>query len=253
MLAGFILLFAPQKLTNKFQFAFARIFHWPLSIGRNVSLFASRLTASGQQPTSDIVSRREYNKLQAHADNLEEALIQGRREFKKLYGLYNRYVWDGVEFALADVTRASIDESHCELIINCGEKNGLARGQFVLGDNTIIGAISEVSPHTARVKLITDPTSKIAVKIRGLNIGAVMQGNGKNSASVRLLKHKIKIGEKVRACKKPGFLDVPMITGTVARCETDDENPLLWDITVEPVCDIERLNSVAVIIMKRQE
>jgi hypothetical protein len=28
---------------------------------------------------------------------------------------------------------------------------------------------------------------------------------------------------------------------------------LLWDITVEPACDIETLNSVAVIIMNPQE
>ena len=78
-----------------------------------------------------------------------------------------------------------------------------------------------------------------------------MQGTGSNSAKVQLLsiKHKVKIGDVVYARKKPGFLDAPMIIGTVAQCKRDDENPSLWDITVKPASDIERLNSVAVIIM----
>jgi len=35
----------------------------------------------------------------------------------------------------------------------------------------------------------------------------------------------------------------------VALCERNKESPLLWDITVEPVCDIETLSDVAVIVM----
>jgi len=103
--------------------------------------------------------------------------------------------------------------------------------------------------------LITDPTSKIAVKIAELNVDRLMQGNGKNSAKVQLLsiKHKVKTGDIVYAGKKPGFLDAPMIIGTVVQCKRDDENPSLWDITVKPACDIERLNGVAVIVMNPQQ
>ena len=245
MLAGFIFLFAPQNLTNKFQFAFARIFRWPLSIGRNISL-----SARAQQPLIDVVSRREYDKLQNHLANLTEALIQGRQEFEKLYGLYNRYVWDDVEFMLADVITASIEGTHCELIINRGENDGLSEGQFVLGDNSIIGTISVLSSRTARVKLITDPTSKIAVKIAELK--TVMKGDGDNLAKVEMAKHKVKIGEDVFALKKPGFLDAPIKVGTVVKCESNDKHPLLWDIMIKPACKIEILNDVAVIIMNPQ-
>ncbi len=152
---------------------------------------------------------------------------------------------------LADVITVTVDESRGELIINRGQIDGLAKDQFVLGDNSIIGTISEVSSRTAQVKLVTDSTSKIAVKIAG--VGRVMQGNG-NTARVPLLpiKYKVKTGDIVLANKKPGFLDVPLIAGRVAQCKRDDENPSLWDITVKPVCDIERLNDVAVIIMNPQ-
>ncbi len=248
ILTGFIFLFTPQKLTNKFQFAFARIFSWPLSISRNISL-----SAHTQQPLTNLVSRRKYNKLQNYLANVTQELLQERQKFEKLSGLHNRFVWEGADFVLADIITAFIDASHSELIINRGQVDGLTEGQFVLGDNSIIGTISDVSSRIARVKLITDPTSNIAVKIAELNAGRIMQGNGNNSAKLRLLKHKVKTGDKVYADKKPGFLDAPMIIGTVSDCKRNDEIPLLWDITVEPACDIETLSSIAVIIMNPRE
>ena len=248
MLAGFIFLFTSQKLTNKFQFAFARVFSWPLSIGRNISL-----SARTPQPLTNVVSRRKYNRLQNYLANVTEELLQERQRLERLSGLHNRFVWEGVDFVLADIIAAFIDASHCEFIINRGQIDGLAEGQFVLGDNSIVGTISEVSSRIARVKLITDPTSNIAVKIAELNSGRIMQGIGNSSARVRLVKHKIKTGNNVYADKKPGFLDAPMIVGRVSKCKRNDETPLLWDITVTPPCDIETLNSVAVIIMNPRE
>ena len=81
-----------------------------------------------------------------------------------------------------------------------------------------------------------------------------MQGSGKNSAKVQLVstKYKIKAGDVVYAQKKPGFLGTPVIVGTVAQCKVNDENPLLWDIAVQPACDLESLTEVAVIVMNPQ-
>jgi rod shape-determining protein MreC len=248
MLAGLISLFAPQSLTSKFQFAFARIFSWPLSIGRNISL-----SARTQQPLTDVISRRKYNKLQNYLANVTQELLQERQKLEKLSGLHNRFVWEGVDFVLADIITAFIDASHSELIINRGQIDGLAKGQFILGDNSIIGTISDVSSRIARVKLITDPTSNIVVKIEELNLGRVMQGSGNNSAKLRMVKYKVRSGDNVYADKKPGFLDAPMIVGKVGDCKRNDEIPLLWDITVKPTCDIETLDSVAVIIMNPRE
>ena len=245
MLAGLIFLFAPQNLTGKFQLAFAHIFRWPLSIGRGF-----RLSAYTRQPLTDIVSRRQYNQLQNYLVNVTEELNEERQKVKKLSGLRkNRRPLEGAKLVPADVIAASIDDLHAEFIINRGDGDGLGKGQFVLGDNSIVGTISEVSARTARVRLITDPASKIAVKIAKLDVSRVMQGAGNNSAAIRLVRHKAKAGDVVYADKKPGFLDVPIIAGRVVECGRDDENPLLWDITVTPACEIERLSDVAVIIM----
>ncbi|MHC4557506.1 MAG: rod shape-determining protein MreC [Planctomycetota bacterium] len=253
-LAGLIFFFAPQRLTNKFQFAFARTFHWPLSIGRNILLSTSRFTASAQGSLTEAVSRNRYDKLHNNLANVMEWLRQERQKVEKLSGLRDRPVWKGVNFVLADVITASIAGLQSELIINRGREDNLAKGQFVMANDSIIGIISSVDSRTARVRLITDPASKIAVRIAKFNIDCIMQGTAKNSAEIQLVpkKYKIKTGDVVYAQKEPGFLGTPVIVGTVAQCKSNNDNPLLWDITVKPACDIESLSSVSVIVMNPQ-
>ena len=250
MLAGSIFLFAPQRLTNNFQSTFAHIFRWPLSMGRSISLFAR-----ARQLPLDVVPRSQYNKLQNHLINITEWLNQEREKVKKLSGLRNRPIWKGADLVLADVITASGGGSRTELIINRGTDDNLSKGQFILGENSIIGTVSVVSPRTARVKLITDPTSKIAVKIGGLDVSRLMQGDGNDCAKIQLFpyKNKVNAGDVVKACKTPGFLNSAMITGRVAWCKRDDENPSIWDITVKPACAIEGLNDVVVIIINPEE
>ena len=240
MLVGFIFLLAPQNLTNKFQLTFAHIFRWPLSIGRSISL-SSRV----QPELTDMVSRRKYNQLQNHLANVTEELNQEKEKVEKLSKMRDRRALEGAGLMIAYVITASSDG----FIINRGEGDGLEKGQFVLADNSIIGTICEVSPRTARVELITETTSNIAVTIGGLK--TVLQGDGKGAAKVRMfsIKHDVKIGDNVYACKKPGYLDTTMVVGTIAHCERDSENPLLWDVTVKPACDIQQLSDVAVIVM----
>ena len=245
ILVGFIFLFAPQKLANNFQSTFARIFHWPLSMGRSISL-----SVRAKQLPIDVVPRSKYNQLQNHLANVQEWLDQEREKVEKLSGLRDRPIWEGAKLMIADV--APVSGSSTELILNKGEDDGLREGQFVLGEESIIGTVSVVSSRTARVKLITDSTSKIPVKIGEFDVIRLMQGDGKDFAKIELLpsrKYNVKVGDDVLVCKMPGFLNSAMITARVAQCRRDDENPSVWDITVKPVCNIERLDEVVVIII----
>jgi len=247
MLTGIIFLFAPQNLTSKFQLAFVHIFHWPLSISGDLAL-----TAKTQQNFSGTASRSETQYLNYIA-NLEKTLAEERRKFEKLAGLYNTYVWEGTDFALADIITKTPDRSRSELTIACRKTTGLVQGQFVLGDECIIGRISNVFPQISKatVELFTDPNSAIPIEVAGLK--NIMKGNGDNSAKIEMVKNKIEVGENVYALKKPGFLDAPIIVGKVSQCSRNQKNASLWDVTVVPACNIEQLEDVAVIIMNPQK
>ena len=243
MLAGCILLFTPQSLTGKLQLAFVNVFRWPLSLGGNVAL-----TARTQQPYADSLGSDEVQ-LRNNIAILQKTLEQQRKKFQDLSGLYNTYVWEGVDFASAGVITRTLDGPHNELTIEYRKKKGLVEGQYVLGDKSIIGTISEVLPQMriARVKLITDSMSRIPVLIAG--VPTIMKGCDGHFAKIEDLKQKVDVGKEVFALRKVGFLDAPIIAGRVSRCERDDKEAVVWDVTVVPACDIERLDDVAVIIM----
>ncbi len=250
ILAGLLFLFAPDSLANRFQFTFARIFHRHLSLNRDLAI-----SLSDQQSAANVVNSNKYIELRNYLANNMQLLRQERQKVEKLSGLRDKFAWKGVGFVLADVITTIIDNSRCELIINRGKEDGLSQGQFVMGDHSIIATISDLDSHTARARLLTDPRTKIAVKIAQLNVTALLQGSGNNTAEIRLLpaKHKIKVGDIVYARKKPSFLETHVIAGTVEQCKNDGENPLLWDITVRPACDVEKINNVTVIVMNLQK
>ncbi|MHC4456406.1 MAG: rod shape-determining protein MreC [Planctomycetota bacterium] len=246
ILSGLIFLLAPQNVTNRFQLAFARIFRLPLSIGRSISL-----SARIAYPPAEPVSQRDYDRLQNYLANVEKELNQKQNKLNKLSGYERLYSLEGAKLMMADVITAFIDALKAELVINRGEIDGLAVGQFVLGDNSVIGTISELTSRTGRVRLFTDPKAKTEINIGKLKIDRLMEGTGRNCAKVPLtsIEHKVKVGDIVYARKKPGLLDSSMIIGKVSECKEDDENPTIWDITVKPVCNIENIKDVAVIIM----
>jgi rod shape-determining protein MreC len=243
VLASFIVLLSPQNLTNKFQFAFTYVFRWPLTIGRNISLSAAR-----QQPVrdKDIVSREQYERLLNAYANLIEQREELYEENVMLKKIRYKPAWERAGFVQADVITVSVDNLRGELIINRGKEDHLEKDFFVMTDNSIIGTISQVSARTAKVKLFTDPGSNFKVGINGTN--KLMKGCGNNQAKVEMLKQKIKLGTEIMASKIPGFLDTPTIIGKVVRCEHNDQ-PLLWDITIEPVCNIQKIESLHVIVM----
>jgi len=244
------MLLMPQAVTSKLQFAFVHFFSKPLSICRNFTR-----AASGQQPASKFVDKRQYLKLRNHLANNMQWLRQERQNVAKLSGLRTRSVWEGVGFVLADVITDSTDISQNELIINRGRDDGLERDQFVVYDHGVIGIIIDLDRRIARVRLLTDPRSKVAVKIGDLGRQGILQGNGDGSARIELIpkEDRIEKGDIIYVQKKPGFLEVPMIAGTIARCEIDEENPVLWEIIVEPTSNVKDIESVTVITINSQK
>jgi len=259
MIAGLIFFFAPQSWTGRLQLTCAKIAEAPLRAGRTLS---SR--AETDSSAADVVSRAQYDMLRNRLANVTQWLSDERQKVEELSRLSNRPIWKGASFLQADVIKVSMTDSFCEMIINRGSDEGIGKGQYVLGDESIIGTVSQVAPRIAKVRLITDPESKLAVKIadevqaagsgkkrRAEETESLMHGMGNNSAKILLLpaKYKVTLGSTVYVRKNPGLLDTAIMAATVTQCGRDAENPLIWDIKVEPACNIKALEHVVVIIM----
>ena len=117
-------------------------------------------------PLTDVVNRREYDKLENYLAYVTEQLNHERQKVAELSKIRNRLSLEGAGLVVAYIIPAASSGLRKELLINRGRGDGLAKDQFVLGDNnSIIGRVAEVSSRTSRVRLITDPMSKIAVII----------------------------------------------------------------------------------------
>lgn len=237
-----ILLLVPQSVTGQFQLAFAHVFRWPLSLGRTISL-----STHVNQRRENVVPRDKYEQLEVHVANLQVQLRQAQLKIEQLSNLRQRYPLSGAGFVPAQVITANITPLRCELVINRGQDEGIRTGQFVLADNSVIGTVISVDSRTARIRLITDRESKIAVKIGDAD--RFMHGCGDSQARVPMIKTKVPVGAKVVASEKAGFLDVPMVVGDVVQCENNSQSALLWDLIVEPVGDLGKLQKVTVVVM----
>lgn len=255
MIVGLVFLFAlPQKAGSRLQLAYARVFRWPLAAGHSLTL-ASRSTALPQDVTpkeyQDLLANQRQ--LQNRIANLQAALLDTQKRNEQLAKLREKPEWENVEFRQARIIPVA-DQT----IINRGTEHGVADGQFVMSLSerggvdesvSIVGTVAGVDVKTAKIRLITDKGSRIFASIGSLTVRGIMEGQGNRTARIANISqdHKISKGDSVYVQKQPG-LDVPVIVGRVVSCQVDLENPLLWDIRVEPVCDVAGLSDVAVVV-----
>ncbi len=243
-LAGCILLLTPQKITGKVQGTFTHVFRFPLHLGRSITL-STRMT-----DTAAYASQRTTEQYENHIANLAAELERRNQQIEALAKIrYRQHALAGASLVMADVITANMAGSRNELLINRGQNDGLELDQFVLGENCIIGTVSYVWSRQAKVRLITDSSSQLAVTSTKSGQKPVwMFGAGNGEAVIRWSKARLADGENIMVRQYPGLLDCPMIAGRVSECKKNDQNALLWDITVRPACDVAMLPSVTVIV-----
>jgi rod shape-determining protein MreC len=253
MLGGLICLFLPSSLTGKVHLAFLGFYKYtPASIGGSIPLAAVATGTDATLSSDHQQLKSQYLQLQNHRDNLWAELAAEHRKNERLAGLRTRFpALSGCSFISAEIITSQGRSKSTEKVINRGSADGIRKDQFVLGDNAIIGRISEVSARTAVVRIVSDKGSQIPVEVAGSKVASVMRGDGKGLARIKMVprKYRVEKGAAVYTCKVPGVLDIPLVVGKVQSYKADDDHPLLWDIFVKPASDIENLASVDVIVM----
>jgi len=66
------------------------------------------------------------------------------------------------------------------LVINRGSRDGIAEGYTVTGPGGLVGRVVAVSPNTARILMISDPTSRVGGKISRSRAMGVIRGQSNN-------------------------------------------------------------------------
>jgi rod shape-determining protein MreC len=153
---------------------------------------------------------------------------------------------------------SALDQS---VTISAGRNDGIALDDVVLTHQGLVGTVSKVFGSEARVTLITDPTSNVrAVDVQNLAaVGILEHGSGSNALILdRVGKDKPQVGYGdmiITAGSAPGPLqslfprNIPIgYVSSVGQTDTD----IYQNIQVQPYVDLSSLESVLVLVPKKQ-
>ena len=135
------------------------------------------------------------------------------------------------------------------IIINAGSNDGILRGMPVVTDQGLIGRVDAVIADAARVQLITDPASKVNVRLQNAETEASLVGSVTGDVTLDLIPQDINVqpGDLVLTSGLGGGYPPDLIIGQVVNVRSRDFD-LFQQATVQPVVDFNRLQIVLVIV-----
>ncbi len=242
-------LILPHQITSNLNSFFVELFSPIISLRIDIP----KDLISSKTPGSDWVSRQEYNRLWTAYKNIYADLLEEHERLEKMSQYRSYLPKSGAGLVAAKVIRKEPGQF---LLISRGALDGVRVGQYVMSDGAVVGTISEVSTANARVTLVINNSHSLEVRIlrEGNNdyLRANIKGDAVRACKIPLVSREfdVKPGDVVFASPNTRFLDTPRIIGEITHVAPDQDNPLLWDITIRPPIEYDRLQEVAVVVME---
>jgi rod shape-determining protein MreC len=131
---------------------------------------------------SESVSLVEKKLTNARIIELEQRigeLEQQNQQLKQLLGDFEKYKRSAIA---APIIGRSADNWWQQAILGRGSRDGIEKGFAVTGIGGLVGRVIEVTPHSSRVLLISDPNSRVgAIVTRSRSMGLI-KGRGSQIA-----------------------------------------------------------------------
>jgi rod shape-determining protein MreC len=118
----------------------------------------------------------------------------------------------------------------------------------VVTSEGVVGRVIEVSLHTAKVLLITDPNSAMDVIVQRSRTQGIMEGKVEEVCVLKYVQKNedVQVGDKVITSGLGGIFPKGLVTGTVTKVER--KRPGIFQyIEVTPSVDFSRLEEVLIL------
>ena len=218
--------------------------------------FSSRFIAVQDFLTAprDVASLRQRNaELEAEVSSLQAQVIQlqqqvGETDILAALVDFSLARSENTYKAAAVIGRDPSPFLHY-VIINAGSNDGVLRGMPVVTNQGLVGRIDAVIADAARVQLITDPGSKVNVRLQNAETEASLVGSVTGDLTLELIPQDFDIeqGDLVLTSGLGGGYPPDLIIGQVVNIRSRDFD-LFQQATVQPVVDFNRLQIVLIII-----
>jgi rod shape-determining protein MreC len=109
-----------------------------------------------------------------------QQLVYFRSENSRLRQLLNSSIILQDDLLVAEVVGFSPSQFNHFILLNKGERDGVYIGQSVLDANGLLGQITEVTPLTSKVLLITDSSHGVPLQVIRSGVRGIGEGIGRN-------------------------------------------------------------------------
>ena len=206
---------------------------------------------------------KENKKLQKKVDELTTDNTRLRQEqyeldrLKQLYKLdenYSDYKKIGAHVIADNGTNWFSD-----FIIDKGSKDGIKKNCNVLAGSGLVGIVTEVGPHYARVRALIDDASNVSAMMLSTSDTCIVRGDLKLASDGRLRfeklannDNKIEVGEQVVTSHVSDRYLQGLFIGYVSEVKVDSNN-LTRSGYITPAVDYSKIQEVLVITKTKQE
>lgn len=189
----------------------------------------------------------ELRRRLAQAESDVAALREERTALERAAALLSAVGPSADQFTPASVLLRDPAPGRQHVVIDRGRDHGVQPGQPVVGaGSTLVGVVSEVDAKQARVRLLTDRQSAVAVLIQSSRTPAVLAGDGR---ALHLefvpIDAAITPGEVILSSALGGLLPPGLLIGRVASVESRGSD-LFQVVTVDPLANLDRVEQVLV-------
>lgn len=220
-------------------------------IGKGISGFADNLQTLKEVQKENETLQAEINELRVENNFLKQELYT-LKELEALYELDQQYT--SYEKVAARVIGKDPGNYFENFIVDKGKKDGLSVDMNVIADGGLVGIVTEVGDHWARVRSIIDERNNVSGKILSTEDMCTITGDLEMMMKDGNIKmHQLmdsdqnsKVGDQVVTSQiSSKYLDGILI-GYVSEI-TEDANKLTRSGKITPVVDFEHLETVLVI------
>lgn len=208
-------------------------------------------------------SGMSYDELQAKVDELQEANRELRARLVDYYDVKEENVrlWkfyglkkENSDYTLipAIVLRRDSNDEFYSFTIDKGTSSDISTGDPVMGENGLIGWISEADANTAKVVTILSPRTGIGAADNASKDSGIIKGSAKYADSNRTTfaklssDHKVQAGDIITTTGISGMFPKGLVIGEVRDIGYDTYDSSYYAV-VEPYDDIRHIVDVAVI------
>jgi rod shape-determining protein MreC len=158
--------------------------------------------------------RRELQQMKAW----REAALQLELENARLLDLNNVQIDPELTFITGVVTADSGSPFRRSVLLNVGSEDGVRDGWATMDGLGLVGRVAGTSRQTARVLLLTDPSSRVPVTIQPSGQSAMLVGDNSAAPLVDFIEatEQVRPGDRVVTSGDGGVFPADLLVGSVA-------------------------------------